>query len=663
MQALNESTAKMQIMTMLLGSFSPMRTLTNRFILLVLVAMVLLGIGWALTRAPEIHLQEQSKGTRVQTSLFLDESQKLGFETAREKNFQRFNPFMRLGLGDKVAWLRLHIAHADGASGPLFLHLLPPYLDEVTLYSPSPSEPTSWSMRTLDKHELLSKIEIGQAVKNGDFYLRVTSRNDVSLLAFVGGRDELNAHQRALDVVIAVSTTLMLLALASMLWRTFRQFNWMSFLVSFMLASVVCRYWINLGYAHSILGISSEMLARLAKPIIISNLAFGGGCFTILATELFPNQRWLRWFWAWSVFQMGLIFYAFFVPIEASRLSDFFWLVGPPVFCAMLLGAAVREPSSLRPFASKVALFALLITCVVMVLLSKQTGGIGVSPDIEITSELLIRNLLLRGIQPLVILAITTWLFDRLQANRLQIISGELQTSQDSLELETKRLERQRKFTAMLAHELKNPLAVSYMALSGIESRLGSDAPLLERAASIKQSLQEIDAIIDRCTEMDGYERGQLPMSMGSFTLNHFISALKVANPSERICILVRGIHDDALLISDIQYLKIILSNLLTNALKYSPADSMVELIVQSVIRDGETRTVEFSVSNEVGEAGTPSAELAFERFYRAEAARKQSGAGLGLWLSQALAHALGSQVVMQTKGEKISFSLTFSYV
>jgi signal transduction histidine kinase len=141
------------------------------------------------------------------------------------------------------------------------------------------------------------------------------------------------------------------------------------------------------------------------------------------------------------------------------------------------------------------------------------------------------------------------------------------------------------------------------------------------------------------------------------------MSALKVANPSERICILVRGIHDDALLISDIQYLKIILSNLLTNALKYSPADSMVELIVQSVIRDGETRTVMFSVSNEVGEAGTPSAELAFERFYRAEAARKQSGAGLGLWLSQALAHALGSQVVMQTKGEKISFSLTFSYV
>jgi signal transduction histidine kinase len=355
--------------------------------------------------------------------------------------------------------------------------------------------------------------------------------------------------------------------------------------------------------------------------------------------------------------------YAFFDPIEASRLSDFFWLVGPPVFCASLLGAAVREPSSLRSFAAKVALCVLLITCAVMVLTSKQVGGIWVSPDTELTPELFMRTLLFVSIQPFVIMAMASWIFDRLQAKHLQNISGELQTSQDSLELETKRLERQRKFTAMLAHELKNPLAVSYMALSGIESRLASDAPLLERAASIKQSLQEIDAIIDRCTEMDGYEQGQLPMSLGSFTLTHLMSTLKVANPSERICILVRGIHDDALLISDIQYIKIILSNLLTNALKYSPADSMVELIVQSVIRDGETRAVEFSVSNEVGEAGTPSAELAFERFYRTEAARKQSGAGLGLWLSQALAHALGSQVVMQTKGDKISFSLTFSYV
>jgi signal transduction histidine kinase len=80
------------------------------------------------------------------------------------------------------------------------------------------------------------------------------------------------------------------------------------------------------------------------------------------------------------------------------------------------------------------------------------------------------------------------------------------------------------------------------------------------------------------------------------------------------------------------------------------------------VIRDGKTRTLEFCVSNEVGEAGTPAPELAFERFYRAEAARNQSGAGLGLWLSQALAHAVGSELVMKANREKISFTLALAH-
>ena len=63
-----------------------------------------------------------------------------------------------------------------------------------------------------------------------------------------------------------------------------------------------------------------------------------------------------------------------------------------------------------------------------------------------------------------------------------------------------------------------------------------------------------------------------------------------------------------------------------------------------------------------MGEAGTPAPDRAFERFYRAEAARNQSGAGLGLWLSQELAHALGTQVLMQQDDDKISFSLILPY-
>jgi hypothetical protein len=96
------------------------------------------------------------------------------------------------------------------------------------------------------------------------------------------------------------------------------------------------------------------------------------------------------------------------------------------------------------------------------------------------------------------------------------------------------------------------------MALSGIESRLGNSDPMMERAAAIKQSLQDINAIIDRCSEIDGFEQGDLPMSIHSFSLDHFLALLKEANSNERIYFVKRGVHDDATINSDIQYLKII---------------------------------------------------------------------------------------------------------
>jgi signal transduction histidine kinase len=119
---------------------------------------------------------------------------------------------------------------------------------------------------------------------------------------------------------------------------------------------------------------------------------------------------------------------------------------------------------------------------------------------------------------------------------------------------------------------------------------------------------------------------------------------------------LMRGINEDATLTSDLHYIKLILSNLLSNALKYSPPDSLVELEIRSQTH-AYAPFIEFIVSNEIGPGGLPDADQLFERFYRAESARNQSGAGLGLWLSQSLAHALSSELVYQGEDGRASFS------
>jgi signal transduction histidine kinase len=666
MQGFKSLPAKMLSMFSLQANCSTQSARALRWLAAIWIALALMGNVLAQSVPPKVDLQGEAQGAgssvQVKQTLWIDDSRQLDFESIRTQEFKPFNPFERLNLGNKVAWLRLQIDEADVASSPLLLHLLPPHIGEVTLYTPSSKVPELWRERQVDASELTSKIKLGEAVKGDIFYLRISSRNNAAILAFLGTKDEMNLHDRKLAVVMTFISTLTLITFFIFFWRTLRHFSWMSVLCCTLLLSQQIQFWIGMGYAYTILNLPLAAGIIMVTPNIIANITIAGGILVLIGCTLFPNQKWLRWVWGWSFLQFCLFVYAFVEPSVASRFSMSIWLIGPWVWAVCLIVAAIREPSCLRLMSNKVAFVLLLMTCLLLQVVAWKSGGIVGSNNIQLTTDLLIKNIFVRFPQMIVIIVLASWIFERIRANHLNMLSGELQKSKESLEMESKRLERQRKFTAMLAHELKNPLAVSHMALSGIESRLGNSDPMIERAASIKQSLQDINAIIDRCSEIDGFEQGELPMSVGTFTLNHFLALLKEANTNERIYFLKRGVHDDALLTSDIQYLKIIFNNLLTNALKYSPPDTLIEMSVQAVANVQGHKTLNFCVSNEVGEAGTPAPDRAFERFYRAEAARNQSGAGLGLWLSQELAHALGTQVVMQHDSDQISFSLVLPY-
>ena len=639
----------------LLQTRSPtMQTSAWRWLLGACLAMFVLGGALPQSAPPTGGVSGQR--VQVEQSLFVDESGRLDFESARVQDFKPFNPLERLAIGGKVVWLRLHLEQAKAADEQLFLHLLPPHLGEVSLYTLS--DTGKWLQRALAPQDFISKTALGPMGQGEDFYLRIHSRHNVPLLAFVGSKDELNLHDKKMAVMTTIISTLALLFFLLMLRRTFNQFSLLNALICTLLVSSQIQHWLTSGFAITLLDLSLAVVLSLVTPIIIANIAIAGGIFTVFLTTLFHKQGWLRWLWSLSIFQLGVVVYALFEPSAASNLSMLAWRCSPPIFFAFLLTAAIRAHHTLRQLSNKVAFGVLLLSSAMMAAVSWKSGGILGGHAVELTSDLLIQNILGRTSMLLVIMGLATWFYERLKTSHLHTIQSELQKSKESLEMESKRLERQRKFTAMLAHELKNPLAVSHLALSGIKARISQDDPLLQRSAAIEQSLQEIDAIIDRCSEMDGFEQGQLPMQIGAFTLNDLMAALKATHRSDRIYILVQGIPGETVLVSDMHYLKIIFSNLLTNALKYSPPDTLVELAVLGEQRNGQAPMVTFCVSNEVGEAGTPSPDLAFERFYRAESARNQSGAGLGLWLSQSLAHALGTEVVMQTQPEKISFTL-----
>jgi K+-sensing histidine kinase KdpD len=70
-------------------------------------------------------------------------------------------------------------------------------------------------------------------------------------------------------------------------------------------------------------------------------------------------------------------------------------------------------------------------------------------------------------------------------------------------------------------------------------------------------------------------------------------------------------------------------------------------------IGDGNPKSILFEVENSLGKVEPPDPSQIFQRYYRAESAKKFAGTGLGLWLSQTLAQQIGSRLNMKMTEQK----------
>jgi len=101
-----------------------------------------------------------------------------------------------------------------------------------------------------------------------------------------------------------------------------------------------------------------------------------------------------------------------------------------------------------------------------------------------------------------------------------------------------------------------------------------------------------------------------------------------------------------------------VLTNLLTNALRYTPAPGRVRLSARPG-SDG----VDFRVSDSgVGIAADELPRL-FERFYRVDKSRSRAagGSGVGLTIARALAEAMGGTLSAESAGPGKGATFTFT--
>ncbi len=211
--------------------------------------------------------------------------------------------------------------------------------------------------------------------------------------------------------------------------------------------------------------------------------------------------------------------------------------------------------------------------------------------------------------------------------------------------------ERERGFTADVVHELRTPLAGMRATLEVCRSRPRDEVGY---AGAIDKSLAMLGAMqrmVENLLLLARAESGQLAMAAKEVEVAALVReawAAFAGRAAERGLRVEWMLPERCAARCDPENLRIVLNNLFDNAVTYAAAEGVVEIVVSA-----GNRVVEISISNSGCDLAGEDVQRVFERFWRSDAARTQTGvhAGLGLSLCQRLMTVMGGSVGATCEG------------
>ena len=226
-----------------------------------------------------------------------------------------------------------------------------------------------------------------------------------------------------------------------------------------------------------------------------------------------------------------------------------------------------------------------------------------------------------------------------------------------------KELERlQSEFVAMVSHELRSPMT---NILTSVELMLTLDLePAMEREMLeiVQTQVQRLSSFVEEILDLSLLEAGQMVTHQEPVTLQPLIRRTVKAFEAAG----ARGhrfvIRDNKSLfvMADEGKVEVVLTNLLENAVNYSPPGS--QIVIESQI-DLETNMIVISVIDEGIGLAPEHQEKIFDQFYRVDNKKRTEvkGRGLGLHISRRLVEMQGGRIWVESeinKGSRFSFTL-----
>jgi PAS domain S-box-containing protein len=238
-------------------------------------------------------------------------------------------------------------------------------------------------------------------------------------------------------------------------------------------------------------------------------------------------------------------------------------------------------------------------------------------------------------------------------------ITARKQAELDRAALEAQRItnEEQRQFLGLVSHEIRTPLAVIDGAAQLVTLSTPKDSTPYSQAERIRGATTRLSNLIDSCLTDERLATGGWLPDMRMNDLRIILnSAVQQAQAGTRIHVVETDLSGLPELFScDGMLVKVMIGNLLDNAVKYSPAGGKISLRGYAC---GAGICIE--ISDEGIGIPTDQMEMIFKRFYRTWQISGVAGAGLGLHLVSKIAEIHGGSVTCTSNlGSGTTFIVT----
>lgn len=608
---------------------------TFRLLVLTLALMVLTPVA-----VGGVPLQAQTSRVSLSGWLeyFHDPEQAFTFATVRTQDFHRLPDFRSLGYDDGAHWFRTQVSpEADVPPRWIFAIGTPEleYVDvwaeqadgtfkqyEMGYYRPYENRPLKTRLFALP-------IE---AFEGAQIYFRVRTNNAINVQAEIWQPAAFSANQTTDNFFRGLYFGILLISviLYAIMGARLRDVPIAAY--SGYVASLFLFHLGTNGYIPVFMGANgawfTDVLPRLGW--------LGGGMSIVLMWDYLLNLKdnyrrvhWLYWFTIW--FNLALLPFILIPSLVAPWLLAIVELANVlncvnffiGMILVLLFWKRTRQPE-------------LMVYFIAFVI-----PALGTLVNTANNQGLLIQNEVTSNFYQVTSL-IHVLVMSYGMALRLRQVQRDKAAAEHEVAVATQRAEEQRRFVAMLSHEFRNPLVAIDRAVQMIQMKAPNLMPSeVERLLRIRANTATLSNFVDNFLLVEMLEhRGVVPSRKSCSlraTLENVVDQLSEADANR---VNLRVVPDDLSIYADETLLSAAVRNLISNALRYSPAETSVEVHAACDDAGLRIRIVDYGPGLDeeaLVQLGTP--------YFRAKTSLGKKGTGLGYYFTQCIAQAHGGSL------------------